>query len=125
MQPFPFGRYAKDAPPVHEAFHYSPFRLRVSQYLDHATFGDVTPEDVTVLEAGEFSYDLSSGEQGKVVMKNCRGDIAYNPLFNLILNERVRNGVIRSIGQVEDQGSQNTIIRIESKTTAPCLDSTR
>ncbi|MHC4284414.1 MAG: hypothetical protein ACYSWZ_15790 [Planctomycetota bacterium] len=45
--------------------------------------GDVTLENVTVLEAGDFSYDLSSGNKGKVVMKNCRGDIAYNPLFNL------------------------------------------
>lgn len=45
--------------------------------------GDVTMENVTVLEAGDFSFDLSSGDKGKVVMKNCRGDIAYNPLFNL------------------------------------------
>lgn len=45
--------------------------------------GDVTLENVTVLEAGDFSYDLSSGDQGKVVMKDCRGDIAYSPLFNL------------------------------------------
>ena len=153
--------------------------------------GDVTLENVTVLEAGDFSYDLSAGDKGKVVMKNCRGDIAYNPLFNLtrgpvpkdafyevtilspaegvqptartslgticgdrctfilhdgttrpiprevnrlicggkkglidsavtnytkarlILDERVRNCVIRSVGPVEDHGSQNTIIRIK------------
>jgi len=153
--------------------------------------GDVTLENVTVLEAGDFSYDLSSGDQGKVTMKNCRGDIAHNPLFNLtrgevpkdafyeitilspaqgvqptartslgiicgdsctfilhdgttrplpqeanylrcggkkgltnstvtnhttarlILNERVRNCLIRSVGPVEDQGQGNTIIKIE------------
>ena len=45
--------------------------------------GDVTLENVTVLEVGDFSYDVSSGDRGKVVMKNCRDDVAYNPLFNL------------------------------------------
>ncbi len=45
--------------------------------------GDVTLEKVTVLEAGDFSYDLSAGDRGKVVMKDCRGDVAYSPLFNL------------------------------------------
>lgn len=45
--------------------------------------GDVTLENVTVLEAGDFSFDISSGDKGKVVMKNCRADVAYNPLFNL------------------------------------------
>jgi len=158
--------------------------------------GDVTLENVTVLETGDFSFDLSSGDKGKVVMKNCRGDIAYNPLFNLtrgsvpkdafyevtilspaegvqptartslgticgdhctfifhdgttrplpgkvnrlscggrkgltnstvtnyttvrlILNERVRNCVIKSVGPVEDQGRQNTIIKIEPETAA-------
>jgi hypothetical protein len=45
--------------------------------------GDVTLENVTVREAGDFSFDLSSGEKGKVVMKNCRSDVAYNPVFNL------------------------------------------
>jgi len=157
--------------------------------------GDVTLERVTVLEAGDFSYDVSSGDKGKVVMKNCRGDIAYNPLFNLtrgavpkdgfyevtilspaegvqptartslgaicgenctfilhdgttralakevnvlscggkkglkdsavtnyttaklILNERVRNCTIKSVGPVEDGGSGNTVIRIQPKTT--------
>jgi len=45
--------------------------------------GDVHLENVTVREAGDFSYDLSAGEAGRVVMKNCRGDIAFAPLFNL------------------------------------------
>ena len=154
--------------------------------------GDVTLENVTVLESGDFSYDLSSGTKGKVVMKNCRGDIAYNPLFNLtrgpipkdafyeitilspvegvqptvrtslgiicgdhctfifhdgttrplppevnrvscggkkglvdstvtnytqarlVLNERVRNCVIKSVGPVEDHGKGNTIIPIKA-----------
>jgi len=153
--------------------------------------GDVTLENVTVREAGDFSFDLSAGDQGKVVMKNCRGDIAYNPLFNLtrgpipkdafyevtilspaedvrptprtslgticgdhctfifhdgttrplppqvnrvscggklglvdstvtnyttarlILNERVRNCTIKSVGPVEDHGSENTVIKIK------------
>jgi hypothetical protein len=156
--------------------------------------GDVTLENVMVLEAGDFSYDLSAGDKGQVVMKNCRGDIAYSPLFNLtrgpvpegafyevtilspakgvqptartslgsicgdrctfilhdgtnrplprevnrlncggkkgltnstvtnhttatlILNERVRKCVIRSVGPVEDHGSQNTVIRIKPHT---------
>ncbi len=45
--------------------------------------GDVTLENVTVREAGDFGYDLSAGDRGKVVMRNCRADIAYNPVFNL------------------------------------------
>jgi hypothetical protein len=36
-----------------------------------------------VLAAGDFSYDLTSGGKGRVVMNNCRGDVAYSPLFNL------------------------------------------
>ena len=45
--------------------------------------GNYTLDNVTVREAGDFSYDLSAGEQGKVVMKNCKADMAYNPVFNL------------------------------------------
>ncbi|MDF7825463.1 hypothetical protein P4B35_15660 [Pontiellaceae bacterium B12227] len=45
--------------------------------------GDITLENVTVLEAGDFSYDLSVGGEGKVIMKNCKSDGAYNPVFNL------------------------------------------
>ncbi|MBN2449502.1 MAG: hypothetical protein JXR77_03885, partial [Lentisphaeria bacterium] len=52
--------------------------------------GDVTLENVTVLEAGDFSYDLSAGDRGRVVMRNCRGDVAYNPLFNLTRGETPR-----------------------------------
>lgn len=158
--------------------------------------GDVTLENVTVLEAGDFSYDLSAGDMGKVTMKNCRGDVAYNPLFNLtrgpipknafyeitilspaegvqptartslgvicgdhctfifhdgtqtplpesinylncggrkglvhstvtnytpaklILNERVHNCTIESLGPVEDHGANNTIVHIEPKGTS-------
>jgi hypothetical protein len=53
--------------------------------------GDVTLENVTVLEAGDFSFDLSSGDMGKVTMKNCRGDIAYHPLLNLTRGEVPQN----------------------------------
>jgi|GEM_PF-1437735 len=45
--------------------------------------GDVTLENVTVREAGDFGFDLSAGDRGKVVMRRCRGDVAYSPLFNL------------------------------------------
>lgn len=45
--------------------------------------GDVTLENVTVLEAGDFGFDISSGDKGKVVMKKCRSDVAYSPVFNL------------------------------------------
>ena len=49
--------------------------------------GDVTLENVTVREAGDFAYDLTAGKQGKVVMKNCFADLAYNPVFNLTRGE--------------------------------------
>ena len=45
--------------------------------------GDITLENVTVLEAGDFAYDLSVGDEGKVAMKNCRADLSHNPVFNL------------------------------------------
>lgn len=45
--------------------------------------GDITLENVAVIESGDFSYDLSSGTMGKTVMKNCFADVAYNPVFNL------------------------------------------
>ena len=51
----------------------------------------MTLENVSVLEAGEFCYDLSSGDQGKVVMKHCRADLAYNPVFNLTRGERPKD----------------------------------
>jgi len=45
--------------------------------------GDVMLDNVTVREAGDFGFDLSSGDKGRVTMRNCRADIAYNPVFNL------------------------------------------
>jgi len=45
--------------------------------------GDVTLKNVTVREAGYFGFDVTAGEHGRVVMRDCRGDIAYSPLFNL------------------------------------------
>lgn len=45
--------------------------------------GDVFLENVTVRESGDFSFDVSATKGSKIVMKNCHGDIAYNPLFNL------------------------------------------
>ena len=49
--------------------------------------GDVTLENVTVREAGDFGFDLSAGGGGKVVMKGCRADVAYSPVFNLTRGE--------------------------------------
>jgi len=45
--------------------------------------GNVTLDNVTVREAGDFCFDLSAGDEGKVVMRNCRADVAYSPVFNL------------------------------------------
>ena len=45
--------------------------------------GDVVLENVTVREPGDFSFDVSAVEGSRIVMKNCRSDIAYNPVFNL------------------------------------------
>jgi hypothetical protein len=53
--------------------------------------GDVTLENVTVLQAGDFSFDVSAGDKGKVTVKNCRADLAYNPMFNLTRGEKPRN----------------------------------
>jgi hypothetical protein len=45
--------------------------------------GDVTLENVTVFEAGDFSFDVSATSGSKILMKGCRGDVAYSPAFNL------------------------------------------
>ena len=45
--------------------------------------GDVTLDNVTVRYAGDFSFDVSSGDKGRVVMKDCRSDAAFSPLFNM------------------------------------------
>lgn len=49
--------------------------------------GEVTLENVTVREAGDFAYDVSNGDQGPVILKNCKSDLAYNPIFNLTRGE--------------------------------------
>jgi hypothetical protein len=49
--------------------------------------GDIILENVTVREAGDFYYDLSVGDEGSVVMKNCFADLSYNPIFNLTRGE--------------------------------------
>ena len=49
--------------------------------------GDITLENVTVLEPGDFSYDVSAVKGSKIIMKNCRSDVAYNPVFNLTRGE--------------------------------------
>ena len=53
--------------------------------------GDVTLENVTVLESGDFSFDVSATSGSKIVMKDCHGDVAYNPVFNLTRGEVPKN----------------------------------
>ncbi|MEN8695486.1 MAG: hypothetical protein ACN4GG_11750 [Akkermansiaceae bacterium] len=55
--------------------------------------GDVTLENVTVLESGDFSFDVSATKGSKITMKNCRGDVAYNPLFNLTRGDLPENAL--------------------------------
>ncbi|MFH5805845.1 hypothetical protein [Alienimonas sp. DA493] len=45
--------------------------------------GDVTLENVAVLEAGDFAFDVTAGDEGAAVVKDCRADVAYRPVFNL------------------------------------------
>ena len=45
--------------------------------------GPVTLRDVTVREAGNFSYDVSCGNKGRVLLRNCESDTAYSNIFNL------------------------------------------
>lgn len=53
--------------------------------------GDYTLQNVTTLEAGDFCYDISAGNHGKVVVKNCFADVAYNPVFNLTRGDCPKN----------------------------------
>jgi hypothetical protein len=53
--------------------------------------GDITLQNVTVRQAGDFAFDLSAGAKGKVAMTNCRADLAYNPVFNLTRGDIPKN----------------------------------
>lgn len=70
--------------------------------------GDVTLENVTVLECGDFSYDVSSTSGSRIVMKDCRGDVAYNPLFNLTRGEVPRNALYEVTILSPPEGSKPT-----------------
>lgn len=70
--------------------------------------GDVTLENVTVLESGDFSYDVSATSGSRIVMKNCRGDVAYNPLFNLTRGELPENAVYEITLLSPPEGSKPT-----------------
>lgn len=54
---------------------------------------DVFLENVTVREMGYFGFDVTAGKHGRAVMRNCRGDIAYSPLFNLTGAGLPRNSI--------------------------------
>ncbi|MDP4878800.1 MAG: hypothetical protein NWR36_02850, partial [Opitutales bacterium] len=43
--------------------------------------GDMTLENVRMIEAGSKSFDVTSGDKGKITVKNCYSDVAYNPVF--------------------------------------------
>ncbi len=45
--------------------------------------GDIELRRVTVREPGYFGFDVSAGDNGRVVMRDCAGDVVYSPLFNL------------------------------------------
>ena len=55
--------------------------------------GEVVLRNVTVREPGYFGFDVSAGDQGRVTMRNCRGDVAYSPLFNLTRSGTPQNSV--------------------------------
>ena len=44
---------------------------------------DVQFVNVTAREMGYFGFDVTAGKHGRTIVRNCRGDIAYSPLFNL------------------------------------------
>lgn len=53
--------------------------------------GNIILKNVTVKEAGDFSFDASVGDKGKVILENCKSDVAYNPVFNLMRGELTEN----------------------------------
>lgn len=53
--------------------------------------GDVELDGVTVIEPGDFGFDVSAVKGSKIVMKNCRSDVAYNPVLNLTRGDLPEN----------------------------------
>ena len=70
--------------------------------------GDITLRNVTVREAGDFCFDLSAGDKGKVLMENCRADLAYNPIFNLTRGGLPRNSTYELTLLDPAEGAQST-----------------
>ena len=70
--------------------------------------GDVMLENVTVLECGDFSYDVSAPSGSEIVMKNCHGDVAYNPLFNLTRGDLPKNATYEVTVLSPPEGSKPT-----------------
>lgn len=70
--------------------------------------GDINLENVTVLESGDFAYDLSVGDEGKVTMKNCKSDVAYNPVFNLTRGDMPEDGFFELTVLSPPEGSITT-----------------
>ena len=66
--------------------------------------GKVVLRNVTVREPGYFGFDASAGNQGRVTMGNCRGDVAYSPLFNLTRGATPRNSLRRGHGPPPTRG---------------------
>lgn len=55
--------------------------------------GEMRFTNVRVREMGYFGFDVSAGEDGRAILRNCRGDIAYSPLFNLTRGGLPQNSV--------------------------------
>jgi len=70
--------------------------------------GDVVLDQVTVLESGDFSFDVSATPGSKIEMKNCRGDVAYNPLFNLTRGDLPKKGFYEVTILSPPEGSKPT-----------------
>jgi len=82
--------------------------------------GDVTLDNVTVRYAGDFSFDVSSGDKGRVVMKNCRSDAAFSPLFNMTRGD-IPKGALYEMTVLSP--SKNTITTERSNLGTICGDS--
>lgn len=56
----------------------------VARFRNSAAFnavGDVRLENVQFFESGDHSIIATASENGRVIVKNCTSDVAYNPVF--------------------------------------------
>jgi len=70
--------------------------------------GNIELKNVTVRETGDFAFDVSATKGSRIIMKDCKSDVSYNPVLNLTRGEIPYKGVYEMTLIDPPAGSQTT-----------------